>query len=316
MNGSWNLGTIAGVRVRIHWTFLILPVWIYFSALFAGSGLAVALNSVVFVLAIFGCVLLHELGHALAARRYGIATRDITLLPIGGVASLQRMPRNPVQELVITVAGPLVNAVIAAVIFGGLAWLAPLDAVSGSSLGVFLQRLAFVNVLLVVFNLIPAFPMDGGRILRSLLAMLMDYRRATSIAANVGQVCAVGLGLLGIFSGNLILLLIAAFVFLAAQGEKMAVVSANAMALHDDFQDEFQDEFQEVRPFADGTRVTVPASWPANSVARWLSQGDDDVCNVVQEGRVIGFLTKSDLLRALASGKGHWPIGQLLPVRY
>ncbi|TWU56373.1 site-2 protease family protein [Rubripirellula reticaptiva] len=120
MNNSWHLGRFAGIDVRIHWTFLLVPIWIYFSSMAAGSGAVAATVAVLFVLAIFGCVVLHEYGHSLTARRFGIGTRDITLLPIGGVASLQRMPRNPWQELAISVAGPAVNVVIATVLFIGL----------------------------------------------------------------------------------------------------------------------------------------------------------------------------------------------------
>ena len=127
MNGSWYLGRLTGIDIRIHWTFLLLPVWIYFSSLAAGSGVGAATAAVAFVLAIFGCVLLHELGHSLMARQFGIPTRDITLLPIGGVARLQRMPRNPWQELAIAIAGPAVNVVIATLIFSGLSVLAITD---------------------------------------------------------------------------------------------------------------------------------------------------------------------------------------------
>ncbi len=221
MNGSWHLGKLAGIDVRIHWTFLLLPAWIYVSSLAAGSGTLAATVAMLFILAIFGCVLLHEMGHALMARCFGIPTRDITLLPIGGVASLQRMPRQPWQELAIAVAGPAVNVVIAAAIFAGLFLLDPTAGTAAS----FLTRVALVNIALAVFNMLPAFPMDGGRVLRSVLAMSMPYASATRIAATVGQVTAVGFGLLGLMSGNLMLALIAGFIFLAARGEAMLATS-------------------------------------------------------------------------------------------
>jgi Zn-dependent protease len=214
---KWKLGTLAGIGVYLHWSFWLLPVWILLSA---GGGLAGAVGSVLFVFAIFGCVVLHELGHALMARHYGIGTRDITLYPIGGVASLERMPRRPSQELAIAVAGPAVNVVIAGVLFGILVVAG--ISMQGSALdlagGSFLLNLLAVNVFLVVFNMLPAFPMDGGRVLRAFLAMRKPYVRATEIAVRVGQGVAVLLALAGMWTGGT-LLFVAVFVFLAAQAE-------------------------------------------------------------------------------------------------
>ena len=315
---SWNLGKISGIRVRLHWTFLLLPIWILFSSVIAGSGLAVALAKVVFVLAIFGCVLLHELGHALAARQFGIGTRDITLLPIGGVAALERMPRNPWQELWIAVAGPLVNVVIASLLFLGLI----LGSVSTTSpLGIFLWPLAIANVILVVFNLVPAFPMDGGRILRSILAMFMEWVKATEIAVRVGKITAIGLGLFGLFSGNLMLVLVAMFVFFAAQSELM--MTAPNVRRHQPGYDPFgQMGRQTTSPFErsptepsfqnESLDCSVPASLSINSVAAWLANRRADYCRVVQSGRTIGTITKEQLLSALSRGFGSSPVGSLL----
>ncbi|TWU20282.1 putative zinc metalloprotease Rip3 [Novipirellula galeiformis] len=222
MMRAWHLGRLAGIDVRIHWTFLLVPLWVYFSSLAAGSGIASAALSVLFVLTIFACVLCHEYGHALMARYFGIPTRDITLLPIGGVASLQRMPRRPGQELAIALAGPAVNVGIAAVIFAGIVFLNP----ASGAVALFATQLAIVNVALVVFNMLPAFPMDGGRVLRSLLAMWMPYASATRIAATIGQITAMGFGLLGLITGNWILVLVAGFIFLAARGEAMMASKA------------------------------------------------------------------------------------------
>lgn len=224
MRGSWKLGEVAGIGVFVHWSFLILPILIAWPALASGA-VAAAVSSVMFVLAVFGCVALHELGHALAARRYGIDTQDITLLPIGGLARLERMPRKPIQELVIALAGPAVNVAIAAAIFAGLHLAGGLRAMLFSTNIVaspFLVQLMLANVALVVFNLLPAFPMDGGRVLRSLLAMRLPYLRATEIAAGIGQALAVVLGIIG-FTTNGMLMLVALFVFLAARSEVQAV---------------------------------------------------------------------------------------------
>jgi Zn-dependent protease len=227
---KWKLGELAGIGVYVHWSFWLLPVWI---ALTAGGGPPAVLSSLILLFAVFGCVVLHELGHALAARQFGISTRDITLYPIGGVASLESIPRNPVKELVIAVAGPAVNVTIAGAIFLGTGLLSaaypmPLLSPAGGSL---LWNLMWINVALVVFNLLPAFPMDGGRVLRAFLALQLPYERATAIAARVGQGIAILLGLLGLVS-NGTLVLVAAFVFLAAQAELMAVRSRSPRWVH------------------------------------------------------------------------------------
>ena len=214
---KWKLGNVAGIGVYVHWSFWLLPAWILLSA---GGGLVGVLSSVLFVFAIFGCIVLHELGHALMARHFSIGTRDITLYPIGGVASLERIPRRPSHELAIALAGPAVNVVIAAALFvlllvAGIGTQGLLFSLTG---GTFLVSLLVVNVALVVFNMLPAFPMDGGRVLRAFLAMRLPYLRATEIAVRVGQAVAIVLGLMGLFTGGT-LLFVALFVFLAAQAE-------------------------------------------------------------------------------------------------
>ena len=184
---SWSLAIfrIAGIQLRIHITFLLLIAWLAFGY-YAQGGSAVAASRVIFVLLLFLCVVLHEFGHAFAAKAFGINTPDITLLPIGGVARLERMPEEPVQELIIAVAGPLVNVVIALGLFvaGGSQALLNPSTVEGGGL---VAQLLTINIMLVLFNLLPAFPMDGGRVLRALLATRLSYARATQIAANVGQ---------------------------------------------------------------------------------------------------------------------------------
>lgn len=226
---SISLGRIAGTEVRIHLTFFLLIAWFAIAA-GARGGQAAAIEAVVFILAVFACVLAHEYGHVLVARRFGIGTRDITLLPIGGVASLERMPEKPGQELLIALAGPAVNVVIALLLF--TVFGARLDperiasAVEDQKINL-VTRVALVNVMLVGFNMIPAFPMDGGRVLRALLSYRLDRARATRIAASIGQAFAFSLGFLGLF-GNPILIFIALFVFLAASHEAYAVEISEA----------------------------------------------------------------------------------------
>ena len=215
MPWSFKIARIAGIDVRIHATFVLL---LALMAAFSGHS-----GAFTFTCLVFGCVLLHEFGHAFAARRYGIHTPDITLLPIGGVARLERMPDRPAQEIVVAIAGPLVNVAIAALLWAGLGF--PTDLFHSGSLrglGASLPRsLLVVNVSLVLFNLIPAFPMDGGRILRALLAMLLEYSRATHIAAVLGQVCAFAFGFWALRQHpvNLTHVLVAAFIYSAAANE-------------------------------------------------------------------------------------------------
>ncbi len=321
MNGSWHLGRLAGIDVRIHWTFLLLPIWIYFSSIAAGSGVTAAVVAVGFVLSIFGCVVLHELGHALTARQFGIPTRDITLLPIGGVARLQRMPRSPWQELAIAIAGPAVNVVIAAIIFGGLSVFSFSDP---SLLGIatFLTQLAWVNIILVVFNMLPAFPMDGGRVLRAVLALALPYATATRVAAGVGQFVAAGLALLGLMTGNLMLVFVAGFVFLAARGEVSMAVRESEPTIHSHDQIHQDDEINESNRRLRGTILSEPSSlpivsaqWNAKSALGWLSGESIDEFLVSNHGAVIGVVRKKDLRNAVLTGRGAWAIERLLATR-
>lgn len=222
MKGSIQLGTPWGIGLYVHWTFGLLIAFL----LVSGYGIA----GVFFAIAIFACVTLHEYGHALAARRYHIQTDSITLYPIGGVARLTSMPRNPQQELVIALAGPAVNLAIAAVLFPVVALLgAGIGSISAGNLAGFLTQLLVANISLVVFNMIPAFPMDGGRVFRALLAMRKDFVTATDVAARTGQAIAILFGIYGLFRGNLFLVAIAFFIYSAAGAERrMALYRAHA----------------------------------------------------------------------------------------
>src|SRR5438045_2415371 len=195
MGWSLPIFRVAGIQLRIHITFLLLIAWLAFGY-YAQGGSAAAASRVIFVLLLFLCVVLHEFGHAFAAKAFGINTPDITLLPIGGVARLERMPEEPVQELIIAVAGPLVNVVIALglVVAGGFPAVLRRSSVESGGL---VAQLMTINIMLVLFNLLPAFPMDGGRVLRALLATRMTYARAPQVAANAGQGFAFVFGFLG-----------------------------------------------------------------------------------------------------------------------
>ncbi len=217
MKWSWKLGRFAEIDTYVHASFLLLVAWAAWAAWAgAGTGLAVVMG-VAFLLAVFASVLLHELGHALVARRYGIATRRIILSPIGGIAQLEGMPREPRHELAVALAGPAVNFVIAA----GLWLVAPMFGAT-PILASLLGSLMLANLGLGLFNLVPAFPMDGGRALRAILASRVGPYRATELAATVGKVAAGLMGVVGLVWGPFLLTVVAAFVWFAANAEQRA----------------------------------------------------------------------------------------------
>jgi Zn-dependent protease/CBS domain-containing protein len=287
---SYRVATIAGIQVRIHLTFLLLLAfyaWIYY----IDGGPQAAVDGVVFTLLIFLCVLLHEFGHALAARTFGIRTPDITLLPIGGVARLERMPANPQQEFVIAIAGPAVNVLIAIAIFvviGGVVPVREFGLVDTAS-GTLLDKLLVVNILLVAFNMIPAFPMDGGRVLRALLATQMRYPAATRLAARIGQVIAVLFGLASLTPwGGPMLGIIAIFVFLGAQQELAYA--------------QFRETAQNLRVGqAMITRFqALPISLRVGEIAKTLSESNQGVFPFVDEQlHFHGIASREELQRAV-----------------
>jgi Zn-dependent protease/CBS domain-containing protein len=225
MRWSFKVGRIAGIDIRVHvGTFILLLGGFLYIYSYQGDSNA-ALSAVLIWISVFVCVLLHELGHAFAAKAYGITTVDITLHPLGGLARLERMPEKPWQELVVALAGPLVNVVIAlglilVLVATGNFTLASRLTAKGMDL---LWVLLSINILMFVFNLIPAFPLDGGRVLRALLATRMEYIRATQIAATIGQGLALAIGVIAIFKGFIPLILIAIFIYLGAENESAVV---------------------------------------------------------------------------------------------
>ena len=294
MHWSWKIGRLVGIDVYIHATFLLLVGFIVVAAWMESHDTARTLFAVFFVLVIFACIVLHELGHALTARRFGIRTRDIVLLPIGGVARLERMPEEPNQELLVALAGPAVNVVIASGLYAVLLALGRIptlrQAATISWTGHdFLPSLMAVNVWLVLFNLIPAFPMDGGRVLRALLAKRMDYTEATQAAAHVGQGIAFFFGFLGLFFDPF-LLFIAFFVWLGASGEA-GMVQARSLF----------DGIPVQRVMLTNFRTLQPDDTLAQAVERILAGWQQDFA-VVFGDHVLGILTRDDLVRAIARG--------------
>ena len=226
MKSTFKFGSVSGIGLFVHWTFLVMLAGIFGFYVYQGLTIMVALMGVGLILAVFGCVVLHELGHAFMAKHYGIPTLDITMYPVGGVARLQRMPREPMQEFMIAVAGPAVNLGIAGVLYVvNLAMGSPTSmAEAMTPQGNLLTMLMWVNLALVVFNLLPAFPMDGGRVLRAALATQMDYRNATHTASLIGQGMAFLFAIYGIFTGLWTLPFVAIFVFMAARQEVQHVM--------------------------------------------------------------------------------------------
>lgn len=293
MKYSLSLGRIAGIQVFVHWTFLILIGYIVYSNLKQGMGTVDILWSILFILTLFACVTLHELGHALAARRYHIKTANITLLPIGGVAQLESMPEKPKEELVVALAGPLVNVVIAGLLFPVLSLSGGLNDldVARFSHHNFLPSLMVVNIWLAVFNMIPAFPMDGGRVLRALLSFKFERHVATRIAASIGQLLAIGFVLVGFFS-NPFLIFIGVFIFLGAQGEAQYAQARSLLSGY---------------TVADAVMKQVPTLKTTDTIeyaSDQLLASQNKNFLVVDTGQVLGTLTRDEIIRALREGKG------------
>ena len=307
MKWSWRLGRVFGIDVFVHATFLMLLAWVGISHYTRDGSVRGAISGVVFTLLVFAIVVMHELGHALTARSFGIKTSDITLLPIGGVARLERLPEKPRQELLVAIAGPAVNIALA---FSIYAWLrlahvplAPPGEEAGMAATPLLSKLFWVNISLAVFNLLPAFPMDGGRALRALLALRRDYVSATHTAAMLGQAIALLLGLVGLFH-NPVLVFIAWFVWIGAANESGAVQTKAALsgvpvqaAMVTDFR-------------------TLRVDEPLSSAARALLAGSQREFPVVDTAGVpAGVLSRIDMVRGLSEGGPDSAIGTYMSAK-
>ncbi|HEY7394924.1 MAG TPA: site-2 protease family protein [Gemmatimonadaceae bacterium] len=293
MKWSWKIGRVGGIDMRVHATFVLLLAWlalVFYRSTGTPTGAA---RGLLFTLALFASVVLHELGHAFVARRFGVKTRDITLLPIGGVARLENIPSKPNQELAIALAGPAVTLAIIIVLAIVLRVLGLPMTPAGTQAGAltggasFLVQLMWVNGWLLVFNLLPAFPMDGGRVLRAALALRNDYVNATEIAARIGRGFAILFGIVGFFY-NPLLVLIALFVWVGATAESMsarekAVLSGVAVE---------RLMIRDVR--------TLQPSDSLNVALNHILEGFQHDFPVVQDGHVVGILTRSMLLQGLA----------------
>lgn len=300
MRWSLRLGSIAGIRLEVHVTFLLMLAGV---ALFTSSSPRDAFHTALHLVLLFSCVVLHELGHALMARRFGIATREIVLLPIGGVARLERMPDQPVQEILVAVAGPAVNVVLAT-IFGALLFAGHvrpetiLERAAGSGT---LEFMLFANLFMIAFNLIPAFPMDGGRVLRGTLATFLPYMKATRIASLVGQGFALLFAVLGVFVfQNVVLVLIAMFVFVTAGEERALVQTRSSLA-------GLPASAAMVTAF-----VSLETRHEIAHAVDLLLAGEQQDFPVLEGGQYLGMLSRADLLAGLRREGPDAPLGRLV----
>jgi Zn-dependent protease/predicted transcriptional regulator len=289
MKWSLYIGSISGIKIFIHWTFLILLGWIVMLNIIGGRTYTELIFTIIFVFAIFGCVVLHELGHSLAARKYKINTVNITLLPIGGLARLERMPEDPKQELVVAAAGPFVNVIIAGVILlillasGGMDYYYNFENLTP---GNFLYNLLIINIILIVFNLIPAFPMDGGRMFRALLSFKFPRNVATRIAASTGQLIAIVFVVVGLFF-NPFLILIGIFVYLGAQAESDFVQSKSVLEGYK-VKDALMRNFQ-----------TIDQEESLQKAVNVLLDGQAKDFIVMNGNNVAGTLNRNEIIKAL-----------------
>ncbi|MBT8308441.1 MAG: site-2 protease family protein [Maribacter sp.] len=309
MKGSLNLGKVSGIKIKVHWTFLFIIIWVAFIEINQGGNLQSVLFNIALILVVFLCVVLHELGHALTAQHYGVKTKKITLLPIGGIASLEKIPEEPKQELLVALAGPLVNVIIALILYFVVPvqqFLADnitniIENLNALTLSNFLFYLFTVNVLLVIFNLIPAFPMDGGRVLRALLAMNLGRVKATQIAASIGQSIAIVFLLLGMLF-NPFLILIALFVFVGAYGENKMVQQIELLKGH---------------TVEEAMLTNITLLKPEETMARVkdliLSSTEKDFI-VGQNGKPLGILMNADIIKN--SNKPNQLVGNVMKTSF
>jgi Zn-dependent protease/CBS domain-containing protein len=309
MGTAFKLFTISGIAIRMHITFPLILIWaaIQFGYM-AGTGWVGAWFGVIVVTLLFVIVTLHELGHSYAALFYDVPVKQIVLLPIGGVAQLKEIPENPIKEFVIAIAGPAVNFGLA-IILGLIAWafniaiLNPVEILEGLERITFTQIFTYVfiyNIFLAVFNLLPAFPMDGGRVLRALLATRLDYSRATAISASVGRGMAWLMGLYGFLGGGFFLIIIAFFIYIGASQEEAQVRTRTLLR-----------GLTVADAYSRQVRALPANSTLADAIQLTLTslQASFPICD---NGRLVGMLTYPKLVEALNGKNPATPVSEVM----
>lgn len=318
MGGAFKIATVRGVDIKVHWSFaliLLYGAWIFGeiaarnSAGDARALVAGGLYGVLIMLVLFFFVVLHELGHSIAAQHYKIPVTDITLLPLGGVARIERMPENPRQEFIIAIAGPAVNFALTLILAPLLAVALGLEMMDGAAFSLdpsrlsvtgFLSYMVVANVFLALFNLLPAFPMDGGRIFRALLAMATDYQKATQAAVVVGRGLAVLLGLWGFVSGNFLLLLIAVFIYVGAGQEGNEVMVRNAL------------RGVCVREAYNKRALALGAGQRVSEVVDLMLTSYQTDFAVMVGSQLVGVVTRDRVVAALRAAQGDVPVSEIM----
>jgi Zn-dependent protease/CBS domain-containing protein len=309
MGGAFKIGRLSGIDVKVHWTFFLLLAFFAFIGYRASGSLLGALTATAVIVALFFCVLLHEFGHSLVAQRLGIEIHSITLLPIGGTSNLESLPEKPADEVKITIAGPLVNVVLAPIFFGvGLLFGAvprmPSDLFTGiGSVGQFFFYLGYLNVILAVFNLLPAFPMDGGRILRGLLATRLGAVRATDISSRVGQLFAAAFFLIGLLGGNILLALVAVFIFFGASGEAQMVRQRDLMR---------GLRVSDVMGTKPRTETVTPYHTFGQVLDSVIHGYQEDFPVLDEDGNLVGMLTRNEIMTAAHSPERYSSVRDLM----
>jgi Zn-dependent protease len=306
-NGSLKLFSVRGIDIRLHYTF---PLILIYAALqfgvFLNGGLSGALFGVIATSLLFVLVTLHELGHSFAALHYNVPVERIVLSPIGGVAQLRRMPEDPKQELIVAIAGPAVNFLIAIILgvfalaFGGLNIVNPFAILGSFSLTALFSYIFVSNIFLALFNLLPAFPMDGGRVLRALLAMRLEYVRATTIAATIGRGFAILLGIYGFFTGGIFLMVIAFFLFTMA-GQEAAMVRVGRALRGYTVQQAYNSTVHRLHP-----------SHTLEHAANMMLYSGQDTLPVSEDGRLVGIVTQSQVLELMQSHGSNTLVGHIM----
>ncbi len=299
VGGAIRIGRLFGIGVFVHWSFWLLIAFVIYLHAAQGATVWQIAEGVALIFAIFACVVLHECGHALAARRYGIGTRSITLMVIGGIASLERMPRKPSQELVVAVAGPMVNVVIAGVLFVGLLLVrgsVRQDEALLQAGGAYFDKLMWINVILVVFNMIPAMPMDGGRVLRALLAMKFGYERATRASARLAQTLAIGFAIVGFFWWQPLLIVIGVFVFFGAAAEAQMAIARSAI-----------ESLKVERAMMPDYLVIEPGARISDAIEA-LVTSRQSAFPVMEGNEVVAMLTREHIHKAAEAGEQDVPV--------